>query len=331
MFKNNKGVTHLAILVILFVLAASVATVSSVLTYGKGGAPKGGGAPSTPTGLAVSSTQDTQVSLSWTVSLGSTDYLVQYQVSGGQLWTTFNDGTSTNNFMTVTGLSSGTTYNFKVAARNNSGTSAYSSSVSTITLSVSDAPTNLSATDVQTTEVSLSWTSPGNNGGASITDYAIQYQTTLGSWIIFNDGISTNTTTTVTGLSDDTLYFFKVAAINSVGTSNYTSAVSTTTSVAATVPDAPNTLIIGEKTDTTIVLSWVAPNSNGADITDYIIKISSDGGSTYTTFNDGTSTKTTTTVTGLTSGGTYFMKVSALNSKGSSPVSSLQVHRQPTV
>ena len=79
-------------------------------------------------------------------------------------------------------------------------------------------------------QVSVSWTAPASNGGAAITDYVVQYSTSASSgFVTFSDGTSTATTATVTGLTNGTSYYFKVAAINSVGTGNYSAASATVT------------------------------------------------------------------------------------------------------
>ena len=63
-------------------------------------------------------------------------------------------------------------------------------------------------------QVSLSWTPPAVNGSV-ITDYIIQYSTDETTWVEFSDGDpSTSTTATVTGLNNDQLYYFSVAAVN---------------------------------------------------------------------------------------------------------------------
>jgi hypothetical protein len=74
------------------------------------------------------------------------------------------------------------------------------------------------------TQVSLTWSAPASNGGSVITDYVIQYSTNAGTnWTTFNDGTSTSASAVVTGLTNGTTYIFKVAAVNSVGTGNYSS------------------------------------------------------------------------------------------------------------
>lgn len=92
-------------------------------------------------------------------------------------------------------------------------------------LTAADAPSGLTAVTGDD-EISLSWTAPEDNGGADITDYTVQYRTGSAEYATFNDGISTNVTTTVTGLTNGLIYDFKVAAVNIVGTSTYSSAVS---------------------------------------------------------------------------------------------------------
>ena len=62
-----------------------------------------------------------------------TDYAVQYSSNSGTTWTTFADGTSTANTATVTGLTNGTDYVFRVAAINGAGTGPYSSATSSVT------------------------------------------------------------------------------------------------------------------------------------------------------------------------------------------------------
>ncbi len=90
-------------------------------------------APSAPRVLAgVAGTK--KVSLSWSAPSASngasiTDYVIQYRKSGSSTWLTFNDGVKTSRSATVTGLSSGSTYQFRVQAKNDWGTGASSGTV----------------------------------------------------------------------------------------------------------------------------------------------------------------------------------------------------------
>src|SRR3989442_7276416 len=118
------------------------------------------------------------------------------------------------------------------------------------------APQNLKAT-AGIGNVTLSWQVPSSNGGSPITGYKIYrssssgtegYLTTLGSVTSYTD----------TGLARGHTYFYKVSAVNSVGTSHVSNEISATT---LTIPSAPQNLQanggIGNAT-----LSWSGPANN---------------------------------------------------------------------
>lgn len=68
------------------------------------------------------------------------------------------------------------------------------------------------------TSASLSWEAPNYNGGATITDYEIQYKKSSDdTWTVFDDGISSDTSTTITNLEQGALYNYRVRARNSAG------------------------------------------------------------------------------------------------------------------
>jgi len=135
----------------------------------------------------------------------------------------------------------------------------------------------------------------------------------------FSDGTSTATSATVTGLTNNVSYDFRVSAVNSVGTGP-ASSTATATPIPATEPDAPTSLT-ATSGDTQVSLSWTAPSDGGVAISDYIIEFRT-GSDSFAAFSDGTSTATSATVTGLTNNVSYDFRVSAVNSVGTGPVSS---------
>jgi hypothetical protein len=158
-----------------------------------------------------------------------TDYLIQYSSDAGSSWTTFNHAASSSQNINITGLTNGNTYTFRVAPITSSvlrfGPS--SSSVLVNVATVPDAPSSLAGTSFSSNSAALAWVAPNNNRSA-ITDYVVQYSTDNSNWTTFNDGTSTSTSASVTGLTNGTLYYFRVAATNSVGTGSYSSSISGT-------------------------------------------------------------------------------------------------------
>ena len=103
-----------------------VSAVFVALTPGVGSA----ATPGVPGSLAATASNKSVI-LTWTLAANTpTDYIIEY--SSDQftaLTTTFLDGTSTNLTATVTGLTNGTQYWFRVKAKNNDGTSAATTAV----------------------------------------------------------------------------------------------------------------------------------------------------------------------------------------------------------
>ena len=158
------------------------------------------------------------VRLSWSVPTSNggspiTDYLIE-RSTDGSTWTTVADGTSTATSHTVTGLSNGTAYQFRVSACNAVGTGPATAPVSATPRRVPSAPLSLVAAvapvvGVGSGEVRLSWSAPASNGGSAITDYLIERSTDGSTWTTIVDGVSTATSHTLTGLSNGTAYQFR--------------------------------------------------------------------------------------------------------------------------
>ena len=269
-----------------------------------------------PTGLTATP-GNTQVSLSWTTPTDNggsaiTDYTIQYSANAGTSWSTFADGTVTGTTAIVTNLTNGDTYQFRVSAVNDAGTSTPSDTVDATPRTIPAAPTGLAATPGNT-QVSLSWTAPTDNGGSAITGYIIQHKPSTDPWPSTSTIVNNVTSGTITNLTNGVTYDFRINATNVAGTGASSGIVSATP---RSVPGQP-TGLTATPGNTQVSLSWTAPTDNGGSaITDYTIQYSANAGTLWTTFNDGTNTATSTTITGLTNGDTYRFQVFATNTAG---------------
>jgi hypothetical protein len=125
--------------------------------------------------------------------------------------------------VSVDGLVPGQEHFFRVAAINAVGTGLYGRSPGRITIEdvgAPDAPAPASAT-AGSLSATVSWTVPDDNG-SPITGYTV-FVGVPGSYVaeqVVNVG-PTVTTVTISGLTAGTARFFRVAAINGVGTGAY--------------------------------------------------------------------------------------------------------------
>jgi hypothetical protein len=167
-------------------------------------------------------------------------------------------------------------------------------------------------TPAGTGALAVAWTAPANTGGAPITDYLVEYRTSpSGPWTVFSDGVSTTTSTTITGLTNGTAYDVRISAINAIGTGNASTAVTATPGVA---PGAPTGLIVTPASGQ-LTATWTAPADNGgAAVSDYAVEYRTSPSGTWTVFPDGVSSATTATITGLASATTYEVRIRAANS-----------------
>ncbi len=287
--------------------------------------------PDAPTGLTATA-GDTKVSLDWNAPENNggaaiTDYIVQYKLTSNNAWTDLSGADNTATSATISNLTNGSEYQFRVAAVNSVGTGDYSSTVSATPTTPPvkpDAPTGLTAT-AGDTKVSLDWNAPENNGGAAITDYMILFkQTSRNHWMSFNDELSPLTNATVDKLTNGISYDFIVVAVNSAGHGKLSDKATAMPVGAAPVkPDAP-TGLTATAGDTEVSLDWNAPENNGgAAITDYIVQYKLTSNNAWTDLSGADSTATSATISNLTNGSEYQFRVAAKNSAGTGPWSTI--------
>ena len=121
---------------------------------------------------------------------------------------------------TVGGLTSGTTYTFRVEAVNANGpgqASAASNAVTPTAAVAPAAPSNVRAAPA-TTSVRVTWDAPTTDGDSPITGQTVTPYIGGNAQTPVQVGASA-TSTTVSGLTNGTGYTFKVTATNAVGTS----------------------------------------------------------------------------------------------------------------
>ena len=148
-----------------------------------------GQVPAAPQGLAATAGNGS-VSLSWSAPAWNgdrsiTSYKVEHKLSTTASWTGASSSSVSGTSATVSSLTNGAAYDFRVSAVNSVGTGTTTSAASatpTTPATVPGAPTGLAAT-AGDGQASLSWTAPSDNGGSAVTGYTVAYkQTSVSDW-----------------------------------------------------------------------------------------------------------------------------------------------------
>lgn len=168
-----------------------------------------------PAGLSATSLTSGSATFNWS-STGAAGYNVRYKPNTSSTWTSASSGST---FLSVSGLSPSTNYEFQVAGVC-SGTvsSAFSSSCTFSTLanttSVCNVPAGTSVTNITKSSAALKWTSTG------AVSYNVRYKPIASTvWISASTG---SAGLSVSGLASSTDYEFQVAGVCSGSTvSNY--------------------------------------------------------------------------------------------------------------
>jgi hypothetical protein len=176
--------------------------------------------------------------------------------------------------------------------------------------------TNLAVASVTSNSATLTWSAP-SNGGSAITGYLVRassdnFATTAAQFVTTGTG----TGHTLTGLSPNTAYKFRVFAKNAVSTASSaygakSNEPSATTSVAVTAP-TQSVITTAVNSDSSISIAWTASTDNGNGGTINYKLYQKSGTGSYALIA-GPSTTRTFISNGLSASTTYTYKVESIN------------------
>ena len=261
---------------------------------------------------------DTQTDVSWTAPTNTggasiDHYLVEYSTDGGSSWTSLPTTASTS--ATITSLQNGTAVQVRVSAHNSVGYGATTTPVSTTPFTTATAPQSLVLTP-DDANVTASWTAPTSDGGSAITGYRVEYSTDGTTFTTAATGVTSPYS--ITSLTNGTSYTIRVFALNAAGAGTPAAGVATAGGLAS----APQT-VVATSADKAATITWAVPASTGGlPVTGYKVEYSSNG-TQWTVAS--ASTISPYTITGLTNGTQYQVRVSALNLQGAGATASATV------
>jgi subtilisin family serine protease len=243
--------------------------------------------PGAPTNLvAAAPATNGSVTLSWAAPTNDGGAPVsQYNVMlsrDGQNWSTLAILSAASTTFTTQIPSKGQTWSYNVSARNQAGVGAVSNTVTVSTAaSLPGAPASPALALTGTSDITVRWNPPVDNGGLAISGYVLENQV-AGVWSTVAQVSGSTLTYTAPRAGLGQLNIFRVTAQNSLG-SGVASSASTLLSPFGQA-SAPQNLAATLNSNTNRVdLSYVAPtNLGGGSVQVYIIQVSKDAGVTWT-------------------------------------------------
>ncbi|MFA5794136.1 MAG: fibronectin type III domain-containing protein [Candidatus Brocadiia bacterium] len=228
-------------------------------------------APNAPSVLSATGISATQINLSWTDNSNAESgfKIERASASGGQAGTYSQIDTTSANIVTYAdgSLSPEMVYYYRVLTYNANGNSPYCSEVSTTT--APNAPSALTATAVTSARIGISWT----DNSAIETGFKIERKTEISGTYGQIASVGANTLYYLdTGLTAETVYYYRVHAYNSGGYSNYSNEEFITTPKPTWVSVVSSGHSLAIKTDDSL-WAWGANNYGQLGLGDSIDRL----------------------------------------------------------
>ena len=276
--------------------------------------------PTSPTNLTAQNATGHNITLTWSLNpeLDINGYHIYINEtntgpSGPYKWLHTTSSSATQYI--VTSLNEETTYFFVIAAFDEVPTnSTYSNIASATTLDVTapEPPTGLEANPISGTEISLSWNS---NQEQDLAGYLIYMNDTnddpLETFTLIHTIIGTGTSHTVTDLSEEVTYYFKLKAFDEVPNNSSFSDYTSATTPDETMPSPPTGLNVSNPTNNSLTISWDA--NPEPDVVGYFLYRNTFSLGKFDKLNTELLTQTQYIDTGLDENTIYYYKVKAVD------------------
>jgi hypothetical protein len=268
--------------------------------------------PSVPIATAASLIAQAGFTANWTAVAGATSYRLDVSSDGfNNFITGYNDKTVAGTSSNVTGLSAGTQYKYRIRSVNGFGPSGSSNeiTVTTLLLPPPSAPVATQASDVGLKGFTANW-----NAVAGVSGYRLDVSSdNFVNFVIgYQDKAVSGTNEIVSGLSQATLYKYRVRAVDANGTSVNSNDIDVVT---LAPPSAPVAASASEITATGFTANW----EDVANATTYRLDVSTDNFVNFVpTYNNKTVTTTSDVLTGLSPSTSYKYRIRAVGATGTS-------------
>jgi Metallo-peptidase family M12B Reprolysin-like/Secretion system C-terminal sorting domain/Bacterial pre-peptidase C-terminal domain/Fibronectin type III domain len=277
-----------------------------------------------PVGLNATAITNTGATLGWAAVASALSYDVDYKLTSSATWTNAATGT-TATAVSVTGLTQGTAYDWRVRANCAAGSGNYVAAQFTTTAPCGT-PAGLSTSAITSSSATVSWTAL-----AGASNYTVEYKLTSAATYTTAAAATTATSVNITGLSASSVYNWRVRANCASGPGAYANGTFSTTAVStcpgpldvSTNGTTAGAAVIPFNTDVKGLINpagdldhykFTITTGGTATITlttlpaDYDIRLYSSNGTTQLAISQAGSTNSET-ITRTYTAGTYFIRV----------------------
>ena len=247
--------------------------------------------PDAPGGLVVQADGRTMIKLCWneqsaeTAAAPTSGYRIDISDDDGTTWSTLEaDTDSTDTVYTDSGLRADMTRHYRVYAINSVGTSPgftgfddgidltndNDAMAMTDDATVPGAPM-VTATADSDTAVTVGWTAPTDNGGATITGYMVESaymmaDGTMSDWMAVDPAHTGMAMTYMdTGLMPETMYYYQVRAMNAAGNGEWSDGMASAMTMATGTDLTPPSGVVVSSLRDTVSVTWDPASIENAD------------------------------------------------------------------
>lgn len=279
--------------------------------------------PAPPSGLTATPISGARISLTWTDNATNEDgfQVERCEGAGCANFSHYSNLPANGTNLQTAPLTPATSYSFRVRSFNGAGSSAYSASASATTGPVLAAPSGLTATVVSSSRIDLSWTDNSSNEdgfvlqrctGAGCTNFAS----------LVSLGVNA-TTHSNTGLTASTSYSYRIAALNSTGTSSFSGTATGVTPANLVAPTLNAPTVSGSSVTVTWSYTWtgLASSNDGYQLEESTTSTTSGFTAVHSPLTHTTPYSHTLT---NRAAGTFYYRVRAVTAQGNTPYSTVR-------
>lgn len=249
-----------------------------------------------------------------------TSFLIERRLAGKKSWDKVGEVNSSTTIFTDDKVDEGEAYQYRIRAVNEEGMSEPLETEDVRAGEPIEPPGVVSqpqVSDVTKESMTVSWTPPGDDGGAPVLGYILERRKKGSNmWLQLNNDLITDTKVTVEGLVEGAEYEFRVTSVNRAGAgspSTISNSVQAKDPIRA--PGLVRNLFVCDSTYTSISLRWSAPETGDTPL-GYILEIRAENSKDWAKVTKVPIAATSFTVAGLQERKKYYFRIRAVNEGG---------------